>query len=172
LFHANLAKHIAIRSLNSTDSFVVMSLHRDSRRTQCHVARQFRDAHLEFRRKRQSPSCVYAFADAHRYVHLTEQAPISRRAGTTQIKRMIPTHPAKFRSPIDTHAPLFEIGDRVRLRLHPNWRGTVVTRSLSTNISVNWDNHGIETTHSGLLELMADENQGRAAEVEEAPAAG
>jgi hypothetical protein len=42
----------------------------------------------------------------------------------------------------------------VRLRLHPTWLGTVVGRSLSAGVSVNWDNHGIETTHRDLLELV------------------
>ena len=48
----------------------------------------------------------------------------------------------------------FEIGDRVRSKLHPIWQGTVVARNL-TAYSVNWDQHGIETVHSELLELVA-----------------
>jgi len=48
----------------------------------------------------------------------------------------------------------FEIGDRVRSKLHPIWQGTVVARNL-TAYSVNWDRHGIEAAHSELLELIA-----------------
>ena len=71
----------------------------------------------------------------------------------------------------DYRVPLFEIGDRVRLRLHPKWMGTVVARSLSTNVSVKWDNHGVETTHGVLLEL-ADANPASAKESTKAHSTG
>jgi hypothetical protein len=50
-------------------------------------------------------------------------------------------------------AAQFDIGDRVRLRLHPTWLGTVVARGLNA-YSVDWDDHGVETTHCELLELV------------------
>ena len=45
----------------------------------------------------------------------------------------------------------FEIGDRVRLRLNPKWIGTVVGRSISSNVNVHWDNRGIERIESSML---------------------
>jgi hypothetical protein len=61
----------------------------------------------------------------------------------------------------DNQKPIFEIGDRVRSRMHPQWHGTVVSRSLRTIISVNWDGHGVEMIDSGLLERVVDNGRKR-----------
>jgi hypothetical protein len=47
----------------------------------------------------------------------------------------------------------FEIGDSVCLRSDPNWVGVVVARTLSANVNVLWDEHGIEQIDRRLLQL-------------------
>jgi hypothetical protein len=47
----------------------------------------------------------------------------------------------------------FEIGDSVELRTNPRWIGTVVSKSLSTNVNVLWESRGIEQVDSRLLQL-------------------
>jgi hypothetical protein len=49
----------------------------------------------------------------------------------------------------------FEIGDSVCLITNPRWIGVVVGRSLSVNVNVQWENHGIEQIDSRLLKLAS-----------------
>lgn len=48
----------------------------------------------------------------------------------------------------------FEIGDRVCLIANPHWIGGVVARSLSVDVHVLWDHHGVEKIDSRLLRLV------------------
>ena len=61
-------------------------------------------------------------------------------------------------SQTETLSPQFESGDRVRLRLHPQWIGTVKYRSLGKVITVQWDNGGVQMIDGSLL-ILADKNK-------------
>jgi hypothetical protein len=49
----------------------------------------------------------------------------------------------------------FDIGDHVSLLTNPKWVGVVVAKSLSANVNVRWDDHGVEQVDCRLLNLVS-----------------